>query len=36
MAGTKMKVAAPVLAAPPPAKLRSMFASSAEALLANR
>lgn len=36
MAGAKAKVAAPALAAPPAAKLRSMYASSAGALLANR
>lgn len=36
MASAKAKAAAPSLAAPPAAKLRSMFAASAEALLANR
>ncbi len=36
MSGVKLKVAGVALAAPPAAKLRSMFAASAEALLANR
>ena len=36
MSGVKLKVAGSPLAAPPAAKLRSMFATSAEALLANR
>ena len=36
MSGAKLKVAGETLAAPPAAKLRSMFAASAEALLANR
>jgi hypothetical protein len=36
MSGAKLKAAGPSLAAPSAAKLRSMFATSAEALLANR
>jgi hypothetical protein len=36
MSGAKLKVASESLAAPPAARLRSMFAAAAEALLANR
>ena len=36
MSNAKLRVAGAALAAPPAAKLRSMFAASAEALLANR